>query len=273
MIREGVALKYVPTPEFASKVSSASAAALSAVKRFVAFISDATDSDFNESNAISKLSSDELCVWKSLDAWIVFSIGKDEAGGSYVLIADLVDLNRTEQTDEGVYGAKNPKVDRRYNPKVNSRINPRVNSQLNPKVNSRLNPRVNSTINPRVNSVLNPRVNSSINYRVNSTINPRVNASLNPRVNSTINPKVNRVYGGPFVYDVDLNRQGHIVRVGEKISLAFDGNNSLWRIAVSRDGGFSVFNQENQYVEHWVADQQGGYLRFNTDNDWLGIVV
>ncbi|WP_156035601.1 hypothetical protein [Caulobacter sp. UNC358MFTsu5.1] len=266
-------MKYVPTPNFAGKAASASAASLDAIKRFVAFISSASPDDLNESNNISNLSAEDICVWKSLDAWIVFSLGLDEAGDEYALLADLIDLNRSSQPVASNYAAKDPRVNSNYNPRANSRINPRVNSSLNPRVNSRINPRVNSSLNPRVNSAINPRVNSAINYRVNSAINPRLNSSINPRVNSSINPRVNRSFGGPFVYDSDINRLGYVLRVNDKITLAFDEQNSLWRIAVHRGDGFSVFNDANEYVEHWVSDGQGGLLRFSVDNDWIGLIV
>lgn len=254
-------------------MSGASAAAVGAVRRFVDFISTSQEADLNETNAISKLPGGDIWVWKSLDAWVFFSTDKNRSGETYVLVVDLVDLSRTEAVGGEGSGAKNPKTDRKYNPKINSRINPRVNSNLNPRVNSRINPRVNSRINPRVNSSINPRVNSSINLRVNSSINPRVNSSINPRINAAINPRINKSYSGPFLYDTNLNKLGHIVRVNDAVSLVFDRDNSLLQIAISRDGGFTVFNESNEYIEHWVEDGQGGYIRFDTENQWVGIVV
>lgn len=266
-------MRYVPTPGFTNKSANASVSSLGAIKRFVDFISSASFDDFNESNNISKLSADDIWVWKSLDAWIVFSLGVDEAGGDYALLADLIDLNRSSHPAASTYAAKDPRVDNSYNPRFNSKINPQVNSNINPRVNSRINPRVNSALNPRVNSTINPRVNSAINYRVNSSINPRVNSSINPRINSSINPRVNRSFGGPFVYDTNVSKQGYILRVNEKVTLVFNEDNSLWRVAVHRGEGFSVFTDANEYVEHWVSDGQGGLLRFSVDNDWIGLVV
>ena len=97
---------------------------------------------------------------------------------------------------------------------------------------------------------------------------------MNPRINSTLNPRINSSYGGPFTYDLDLRQTSIIVRASDNVLLRFSSNLDFEGIcALDQSGGYAVFDLQNDWIEHWVDDGQGGFVRFALDGEWIGFVT
>lgn len=205
---------------------------------------------------------------------LFFSAEKSEKQEDYLLLLDVVEVRPTA-TSGPFYSSRDPRTNSSINPRFNSSINPKFNSSINPKFNSSINPKFNSSINPKFNSSINPKFNSSINPKFNSSINPKFNSSINPKFNSSINPKFNRAYGGPFVYDLELNQIGFLVRSGSSINLVFDPNGSLdsYTVEAGKAGQQNVFDSSGEWIGFWIRANDDIFLRFSVDGDWLGIVV
>ena len=271
-------MKLIMTPEFSDKAVSSGSETLGDAAKFATAIEKLSISQLDGDPAFQKVSGEaELYIWKGSSAWIIFSVEARDGGEEYALAADVVSHaaqgGSARPASGGYYATNDPKRDSSINPLRNSAINPTKNSTINPRFNSQINPRFNSQINPRFNSQLNPRFNSQLNIRYNSSINPRFNSSLNPRFNSAINLRRNRSFGGPFVYDLNLNQIGYLVRANDDVTLVFDPESELMWVAVKHgNGGFVVFKDGTEFTEHWEANGQGGFNRFDADK-WTGFVV
>jgi hypothetical protein len=202
---------------------------------------------------------------------LFFTTGEDPHG-EYAMLLDLTEDNHRASSSP-LFAIKDPKTNSNFNPKYNSSINPKHNSSINPKYNSSINPKYNSSINPKYNSSINPKYNSSINPKYNSSINPKYNSSINPKYNSSINPKYNRAYGGPFVYDLDLNRMGYVVRASDSIELVFGLDSEFTGFAVVANSDVSaVFSPEGEWTGYWVTAKDTR-LRYSLEGVWLGQIV
>lgn len=264
-------MRYISTPMFSEKVQSLTPARQAQLSALLGRVEEGSKADILTSGVASLLQ-DDMYLLRSGDTRVFGTIGED-AEGEFLLLLDLAERSSSHLLPRQFRTSRNPRTNSTLNPRANTALNPRVNSALNPRVNSSLNPRVNTSLNPRVNSSLNPRVNSALNYRVNSSINPRVNASLNPRVNSALNPRVNRAFGGPFVYDLDLNETGFVVRANADVMLIFDKSSELAAIAIRSAKGYALFDTDNEWVGQLIDAGEGRYLRFDVDNEWTGFVT
>jgi hypothetical protein len=266
-------MRILSTPSFSAKAKAlgGDAERLKPLSTLLRFVEKSSKEDLLASGKLSLLTND-VYVLRGDETKVFLSFG-DDPQGDHLLLLDLSQENTFPLSGHALSPYNNPRVNSALNPRVNSALNPRVNSALNPRVNSAINPRVNSALNPRVNSALNPRVNSAINYRVNSQINPRVNAAVNPRINASLNPRINRSYSGPFIYDLDLNAEGFLVRTGDT-TLLFANDLSFAGIGVRNSArGYTLFDTSNDWVGFLVDAGDDRYLRFDIENQWTGLVV
>jgi hypothetical protein len=259
-------------PEVASKLAQLSKdrAALARVSVLLEQIRAASDRDvlLGVLGPSVGVLGDEVFVARLGNLRVFMSIGQSD-----VLIVDVAVVGGGPETRQPA-AANDPKYNANRNPKFNAAINPTLNASLNPKFNSAINPLFNSTLNPRFNSTINPRFNSALNPRFNPAINPRFNSALNPKFNATINPRYNSTYPGPYVYGLDLDRQGYVVQASDKVDLIFDNDGEHVATAVHNPSeGRTLFDDSLEWVGYTVPDGKGGYLRFDRDGQWNGILV
>ena len=267
-------MKVLVSPDFNTKVSSLNSDALRSLSVFVSGAEQSSKNEFlSHNNHKLSLLGDDIYIAKIDSSRVYFTLGEDDQG-SFLLLLDISTIQNIPSTGGGgFFTTKNPKTNSALNPSLNSSINPRLNSSINPKLNSSINPKLNSSINPRLNSSINPRLNSSINPRLNSSINPRLNSSINPRLNSSLNPRLNRSYGGPYLYDVNLNQEAYIVRASN-VDLLFNLNGEFIKLLVSANDLVKIeFDQNNEWTGFYVKANEDVWLRFLANNSWAGILV
>lgn len=270
-------MRYVVAPPFADKVLKLTAAAMHAVALFLKLVQTAKKEEV-EALAVPLLIDDEtIYFYRQDDVRIIFTFAAD-AEGDYLLILDLI-IEKTGMP--GAVGIRPGRMDR--DPRSNTALNPNYNTAHNPKYNTTLNPKYNTVLNPKYNTVLNPKYNTVLNPKYNTTLNPKYNTVLNPKYNTTLNPKYNWAIDPtrnpalevPRLYNLDLEVEGFVVRAGDKVQLVFGSDREFrsYTVKDSRDG-FLVFGAtDNEWIEYWRPDGGGGLLRFDTDGEWIGIVV
>jgi hypothetical protein len=217
-----------------------------------------------------------VLVFRTGVLWVFFSLGED-----YVLLVDIT--LAAGRTGETLRSLKDPRVDSRFNPNFNSAINPNFNSAINPNFNSAINPNFNSAINPNFNSAINPNFNSAINPNFNSAINPNFNSAINPNFNSAINPiynsalnpMVNPSYPGPYIYRLNLTREGFLVRANSQVELVFNERAKHEGIIVHTNAVdvALLFDLRNSWSGFMVSNGQGGFSRFDKNCKWTSFVV
>lgn len=172
---------------------------------------------------------------------------------------------------------RNPRFNTRLNPQFNTRLNPRFNMRINPRFNTRINPRFNSAINPRFNSRINPRFNVSLNYHHNSRLNPLSNFSINPHRNNIINPHRRAIFDLPVIFNMSHqwvafavefscpNVDGYIV---------YDMNlNIEMRCFSNSQGGYNLFNINNEWIGIWVKTEVGFFEYLLNDNNTRYVIL
>ena len=244
-------MRYFVTKEFNEKIAALNAEQLTELSFLLKRI-ESSDKDSLLSQASSNVQSlsNDIYVMKVKKSRMFFSVGEDN-DGEYILLLDYSFISASYGRPDQAFAAKNPRT------------------------NMYLNPRSNMSINPRSNMSINPRSNMSINYRSNMSINPRSNMSLNPRSNMSINPRSNVSFGGPFLYSLDLDQKGFLVRANEKVTLLFDMSSEFIGVAVKHDSGVVLlFDTDNNWTGFLVpTSKEELFLHFDTDNNWLGLVV
>ena len=264
-------MRILITPEFKQKVTSLSPKASAALAVTLKYFEKLSKEQIINEKSVLRLPND-IYIVRAQDARIYFFFSSD-VQGEFVMLLDLTEA-QWEPVAKKFFAAKDPRLNSALNPKFNSAINPRFNSTINPRFNSTINPKINSMINPKFNSMINPKFNSTINPKFNSMINPRFNSTINPRYNSLINPRLNSTFGGPFVYSLELNQEGYLVRVNDQISLIFNMVGEFVGHIVSHDSGVSMlFNTDNNWIGYLVPTGQDPLLKFDVENNWVGIVV
>ena len=127
---------------------------------------------------------------------------------------------------------------------------------------------------PKTNSTLNPACNSAINPNYNSSLNPASNSAINPKYNSAINPKYNSALGGPFLYDLDLNQLGYVVRANDSVSIVFNMEGQWTEFIVQHQNGVSLlFDWNTNWIGYFAPTDQGSMLRFSTSGQWTGLLI
>ncbi|MBS4045543.1 MAG: hypothetical protein KG075_04315, partial [Alphaproteobacteria bacterium] len=256
------------TPAFSQKLSTLSSSDQQKVSQLLSTITLAKDSVSLVKSSEHFFSLDKLIMLRQIDVMIVGSVAEN---GDFLLL-DIVAPGSVAS-----YAPRDPRRDNRLNPNFNGQINPNFNGQINPNFNGQINPNFNGQINPNFNGQINPNFNGQINPNFNSQINPKWNTSLNPKWNSSLNPKWNATLSGPFIYSLNLERRGFVVRANENVLLLFDMDSEFLGIAVQNNqAGYVVFDDKNQWIAHWVHVDDGGhplYLSFDTTNKWTGIII
>ena len=268
-------MRYFVTKEFNEKIAALNAEQLAELSLLLKRIeSSDKDSLLSKTSSNVQSLSKDIYVMKVKNSRMFFSVGEDNEG-EYILLLDYSFISASYGRPDQAFAAKNPRTNMSLNPRSNMSINPRSNMSINPRSNMSINPRSNMSINPRSNMSINPRSNMSINYRSNMSINPRSNMSLNPRSNMSINPRSNVSFGGPFLYSLDLEQKGFLVRANEKVTLLFDMSSEFIGVAVRHDSGIVLlFDTDNNWTGFLVpTSQEELFLHFDTDNNWLGLVV
>lgn len=244
-------MRYLVAPALASKIASSSTLA-AALAAFISKIENWKTKDeavFDQS--VSKLFDSELFTFSAGTNRIFFSFLNDK-DGEYILGIDIV--GHSSAVPKG------------------SALNPYYSK--NPKHNATINPNFNANINPNFNASINPKFNASINPQFNASINPQFNASINPKWNWSLNPFNNLSFDGPFLFDLAINAIGFVVRANETVWLLFNSKLENTGFAVRHaSDGFVVFSKDSEWVEHWADNKNGGFLRYDPQNQWLGFVA
>jgi len=271
-------MKYLVAPEFIKKLANLGPVTITHVAGVIKKIESAKEESILSSLSAYPLSDskDEIFITEVSDARIFFTFGNDNEG-KYLLLLDILEYDpKTIATwltgKQDII--KNPIYDSNLNPTFNSNINPIWNQQLNPIWNQQINPIWNQQINPIWNQQINPIWNQQINPMWNQQINPVWNHQLNPIFNSDINPRINSNYKGPYIYNLNLHKEGLLVKASDDVVLLFDNNLKKNGIGVKNPiDGYTLFDNGNKWVGQLVQDNQGGYLRYTDKNKWVGIVV
>ena len=268
-------MKVLVSPEFNIKLAALPPDEIRILSMFITEAEKANKSDFLllHRHGLSLLGND-IYNAKIGSGRLYFTIGKDEQG-DYLLLLDIASIQSTPTVQtNNFFTPNNPKTNSSLNPKLNSSINPKLNSLINPKLNSLINPKLNSLINPKLNSLINPKLNSLINPKLNSLINPKLNSSINPKLNTSLNPRFNRSYGGPYLYDLNLNQEAYIVKANDRVDLIFSSNAELRSILVSARKNVKVeFDQNNNFVGYFVRANEQVWLKYSISNEWQGLLI
>jgi hypothetical protein len=270
-------MRYFIAPDFGKKIAGQSTEILQLVSSAIRTISASSKQDLLKHglfNVPPLILENNIIVFssKSQDFGIYLTFGNDQ-NGEYALLLDFT-LRRKTPSVSLTPTYRNPRTNSAYNPNFNSAINPTFNSAINPTFNSAINPTFNSSINPTFNSAINPTFNSSINPTFNSAINPTFNSSINPNLNSTINPRLNSAYSGPFIYSLQLQQEGFMVRANDNVELIFNPNNQFMAICIKANQEvFVLFDTKNKWTGFLVTANSEVRLIFDLTNKWTGLVV
>ncbi|WP_156480530.1 hypothetical protein [Aquipseudomonas alcaligenes] len=268
-------MKVLASPDFNAKVPALNTETISSLSAFISSAEQYEKNDFilKNVNSMSLLDGDIYSA-KINSSRLYFTIGADEQG-DYLLLLDIAALQTAPSVKSSAFfTTNNPKTNSSLNPKLNSAINPKLNSAINPKLNSAINPKLNSAINPKLNSAINPKLNSAINPKLNSAINPKLNSAINPKLNSSLNPRLNRSYGGPYLYDANLNQEAYSVRANNKIEILFNSGGDFYGFLVSANDRVKIeFDTGNTWTGYYVKANEKVWLRYSLNNEWLGLLV
>jgi len=238
------------------------------VKKFINNIDENNKNNYVYNNV------NEIYSSKINDETSIFYSKTKVDNNEYTIILDLFNLARKNKTSNiSIIQSLNPNRNPTINPNRNPTINPNRNPTINPNRNPTINPNRNPTTNPNRNPSINPNRNPSININRNPSINPNRNPSINPNRNPTINYKRNRSYMGPYRYDTNLNIEGVIVRVNDKIMLHFNMELELEYYSIFVNDKIQVlFTTENLWIG-FLVHQSNVFLVYNENNEWIGTII
>jgi hypothetical protein len=268
-------MKILVSPEFNTKVSALDANGIKGISNFISIVESLEANELLSSSALKIIALEGGIYYSELPSGrVFFTLGKD-GEEDYLLLMDVTSIRSSANSrGNGFFAPNNPRTNSSLNPKYNSSINPKFNSSINPRFNSSINPKFNSSINPKFNSSINPKFNSSINMRFNTSINPRFNSSINPKMNSSLNPKLNRSYGGPYLYDLDLNQTAFLVKANSSVDLVFSPELDLQRFLVFANEKVKIeFDTDSSWVGYYVEANEKVWLRYSSESDWIGLLV
>ncbi len=118
----------------------------------------------------------------------------------------------------------------------------------------------------------NPVYNHNINPIFNHNINPIFNHNINPIFNHNINPLYNPNFDGYYLFDINSNSIGYILRADDDIMLLFNPQNSLQSYCVRNSiDGYLIYNNGN-WTGNLISDGDSGYNYFSKNNEWIGYV-
>lgn len=161
----------------------------------------------------------------------------------------------------------NPKRDWTINPDHTWAINPKHTWAINPEHTWAINPIHTRSINPVHTWALNPHHTWALNPVHTLAINPRHTLSLKPNSSS---------FNGYLVVDKNTDMALYYTvdcKVND-VLLIFDGADNPVFVAVSRAGGYSIFNFETmEYVGYMASNGKEGYNWFSVNGEWLYYVV
>ncbi|MFP6798888.1 MAG: hypothetical protein VCA39_07215 [Pseudomonas sp.] len=252
-------MKVLASPDFNTKVPTLNTETISSLSALISSAEQYEKNDFilKNSDSMSLLDGDIYSA-KINSSRLYFTIGADEQG-DYLLLLDIAALQTTPSVRGDSFFTTN---------------NPKTNSVFNPKLNSAINPKLNSAINPKINSAINPKLNSAINPKLNSAINPKLNSAINPKLNPSLNPRLNRSYGGPYLYDTNLNQKAYSVRANNKVEILFTSGGDIYGFLVTANDRVKVeFDTGNTWAGYYVKANEKVWLKYSLDNEWLGLLV
>jgi hypothetical protein len=270
-------MRYFITPDFSKKIADQTAGIQQLLSSAIQTIAHSDKQDLLKhglfgvpplsfENNIFAFSS------KSQDFWVYLTFGNDQHG-EYALLLDFTIRRRTPSVNIApTY--RNPSMNSAINPTINTAINPTFNTAINPIFNTAINPTFNTAINPIFNTVINPIFNTTINPIFNTAINPIFNAAINPTLNSMINPRLNSAYSGPFIYSLEFQQEGFMIRANDSVELIFDLNNQFVATCIrANQVVFVLFDTNNKWIGFLVTANSEVRLRFDLANKWTGLVV
>jgi hypothetical protein len=268
-------MKFLVTPTFTEKLSSLTSDGLPAISAIVDFIKAVDKSALVKGRADVhvRILDGSILTLKHGDYRIYASIAGDENEDCLLLLD--IGLEQTQPVAKAdFFATRDPRKNPSLDPNRNMMIDPRRNMMIDPNRNMMIDPHRNMMIDPNRNMMIDPHRNMMIDPNRNMMIDPRRNMMIDPNRNMMIDPRRNRYYGGPYLYDTQLNQNGFVVRANEKVSLMFDPSSRFTGFVVETDSGNeNVFDLCGSWVGFLVPTQSDVRLRFGTNREWVGIVV
>ncbi|AFL73267.1 hypothetical protein [Thiocystis violascens] len=268
-------MKFLVTPDFNEKLASLATEGLVAIAGIASYIKNTSRENLirDRSEIEVRTLSSEILVLKNgnYSVFASFDGGSDE---EYLILLDIVEEAQSVSSRSGFIATKDPRKNPTLDPNRNMTIDPRRNMTIDPRRNMTIDPNRNMTIDPRRNMTIDPRRNMTIDPNRNMTIDPRRNMTIDPNRNMTIDPRRNRYYGGPYLYDVNLNQEGFVVRANEEISLIFDSSARFTSYLVSNGKeGKNIFDVSGKWIGFVIPAKDDVLLKFDTSGQWMGIIV
>ena len=268
-------MKFLVTPSFTEKLSALAQEGLPAISEIVSFIKAV------DKNALAggkpglqvRMLDSNMLTLKYGNCRIYASIASDESG-EYLLLLDVGIEQAQPAPKADFFATKDPRKNPSFDPNRNMTIDPRRNMMIDPRRNMMIDPNRNMMIDPRRNMMIDPRRNMMIDPNRNMMIDPRRNMMIDPNRNMMIDPRRNRYYGGPYIYDTQLNQVGFVVRANEKVSLLFDPSARFTSFVVRTDSANeNIFDIRGGWIEFIVPTPSNVRLRFDTNGGWLGMII
>jgi hypothetical protein len=237
-------MRYVVTPEFNAKMAQVPSDQRHVISTIITFIQSAQKETIisGASEVEVRVLNDGFFVIKAKNYRVYASIGSDERG-EYLLLLDI--------------SSEQPEI-----------INPSMFIATK-------DPTRNHALDPRRNTMIDPRRNMMIDPRRNMMIDPRRNMMIDPRRNMMIDPRRNQFYGGPYIYNADMEKEGFVVRANDDVSLTFDlsGNYIGFIASAKNEKNENVFDTTGDWLEFLIRVDSDVRLRFDLDGDWIGVMV
>lgn len=264
-------MRYLVTPAFSEKVTSAGPDVLQAASAVMGLIEQQSKEQLQATATILMDGEPSIYSLKLKNSRIFLSFGKDNAG-EYALILDIT--FHSENNNFRPLSADDPKKNMMVDPFRNMMINPLRNMMIDPKRNMMIDPFRNMMIDPMRNMMIDPKRNMMLDLQRNMMIDPARNFSLDPKRNWAINPSQNSAWGGPLVYDLNKKITGFIVRANEQVSLLFNTDGTLnGSLIQAGEKNVNVFNRERKWVGFLVHNGAEGFNQFDLTKSWIGFVV
>ena len=260
-------MRYLVSPEFTAKFAALAPTDIDRIARFLKLIETSDRQELINSNAAGiTLLGDSVYLAKLGSTRLYLTFSQDNEGEYLLLLDATVEFSQDQGGAQTLFAVNNPRT--------NTALNPKFNTAINPKFNTAINPKFNTAINPKFNTAINPRFNTAINPRFNTAINPRFNSSLNPRFNSSINPRLNRAFGGPYLYSLELEQKGYLVRANDLVDLLFDAKgNHIGQLVRTDQQVQAEFDEKGVWVGYMVRANASVALQFTVEGNWSGMLI
>ena len=247
-------MRYLVTPTFSEKVTSAGKQVLSSAAFAMSYFEESTKQELLD-KALLLDGDPNIYALRDKNFRVLFTLGVDDEG-DYALLLDLIVHGDTD--------TPNPWATR----------NPTLNMMLDPHRNMMIDPRRNMMIDPRRNMMIDPRRNMTIDPRQNMMIDPSRNMGIDPKRNWQIDPHRNTAWSGPLLYNISNKQVGFVIRANEKVALLFDSNSNFESSIISAgEKNLNLFGRDGGWTSFMVRNGADGYNQFDLNGQWIGFLV